>query len=154
MEFPPQVWGPFFWNTLHIAALAYPNEPTYTHKKAAKEFFESLQVIIPCPKCRRHFADHLAKFPIPPHLDTRTTLFKWTVVLHNSVNKALGKPEYTEQETIQYFKRLGRWAKSPIISDKVFEEIDYKSFLRGLLIGIAAAGSLIGIYLLVHYVTE
>ena len=149
MNFPPQVWGPFFWNTIHIAALGYPTEPTYTHKKAAKEFLEALQVIIPCPKCRRHFADHIAKFPITPHLDTRNAFFKWTVVLHNSINKALGKPEYTEQETIKYFKRLGDRAKSPIVSSAVFEEIDYKSFLRGLLIGITAVCAVVGVYFLV-----
>lgn len=154
MNIPPQVWGPFFWNVIHIVALGYPTEPTYTHKKAVKEFFESLQVIVPCPKCRRHFADHLIKYPITPHLDARTDLFKWTVVLHNAVNKALGKPEFTEKETINYFKRLGQRAKSPIVNNKVFEEIDYRSFLRGLLIGVAATASLVGIYLLVSYVTE
>ena len=154
MNIPPQVWGPFLWNTIHIVALGYPSEPTYTHKKAMKEFFEALQVIIPCPNCRRHFAKHLETFPITPHLDNRRDLFKWTVVLHNSVNKALGKPEYSEKDTIKYFKRLGERGKSPIVNDKVFEEIDYRSFLRGLIIGMVSVFSLVGVFYLVRYVSE
>ena len=42
MQFPPSVWGPFFWHTIHIVALGYPKNPTYTDKKCAKEFYESL----------------------------------------------------------------------------------------------------------------
>ena len=42
MQFPPSVWGPFFWHTIHIVALGYPKSPTYTDKKCAKEFYESL----------------------------------------------------------------------------------------------------------------
>ena len=42
MHIPPEEWGPFFWNTIHLVALGYPSEPTYVDKKAAKDFFESL----------------------------------------------------------------------------------------------------------------
>ena len=46
MNIPPTVWGPFFWLTIHIVALGYPSNPTHAHKKAAKEFFESLKLHI------------------------------------------------------------------------------------------------------------
>ena len=59
MQFSPNVWGPFFWHTIHIAALGYPKEPSYTEKKAAKEFFESLQFMLPCGVCREHYAKHM-----------------------------------------------------------------------------------------------
>jgi hypothetical protein len=39
---PPTTWGPFFWHTIHIIALGYPKNPTYTDKKCVKEFYESL----------------------------------------------------------------------------------------------------------------
>lgn len=139
MHLPPSTWGPFFWHTMHITALGYPAEPTYTHKKAAKEFFESLQVLIPCPICREHYAEHLQKMPISPHLDSRTDLFKWTVVVHNAVNKMLGKPEFSEQDSIQFYKRLGARGKSPVITYKDFEEVDYRSVAKG--IGIGVGGS-------------
>ena len=59
MNIPPEVWGPFFWHTIHITALGYSNKPTYAQKKAAKEFYESLSVMIPCPVCREHLKKHL-----------------------------------------------------------------------------------------------
>lgn len=70
MHIPPEVWGPFFWHTIHIAALGYSQEPNYSEKKAMKEFFESLQIIIPCPICRTHYISHMAKLPIGPSLDS------------------------------------------------------------------------------------
>ena len=140
MNFPPDVWGPFFWHTIHIVAFGYPQKPTYAQKKAAKEFYESLSVLIPCPICREHYVQHLEKLPLTPHLDSRKDLFKWTVVLHNEVNTMLKKPTWTEQEVIAYYKRLGARGKSPVISHTNFEEADWRAYLRG--IGIGAGGVL------------
>lgn len=140
MNFPPDVWGPFFWHTIHIVAFGYPQKPTYAQKKAAKEFYESLSILIPCPICREHYVQHLEKLPLTPHLDSRKDLFKWTVVLHNEVNTMLKKPVWTEQEVIAYYKRLGARGKSPVISHKDFEEADWRAYLQG--IGIGAGGVL------------
>jgi hypothetical protein len=150
MHLPPATWGPFFWHTMHIVALGYPAEPTYTHKKAAKEFFESLQVLIPCPVCREHYADHLQKYPITPHLDSRTDLFKWTVVVHNEVNKMLGKPQYSEQDSIAFYKRLGARGKSPVISHKDFEEVDSRSLAKGIGIGVGGSALIAAILYLTY----
>ena len=43
----PAVWGPILWTTIHIVALGYPKEPTFSEKRAAKEFYESLTHLIP-----------------------------------------------------------------------------------------------------------
>lgn len=145
MHLPPQVWGPFFWHTMHITALGYPQEPTYTHKKAAKEFFESLQVLIPCPVCREHYADHLKELPITPHLDSRKDLFKWTVVIHNAVNKDLGKPQFSEQDSILFYKRIGARGKSPVINHLDFEESDSRTLVRGIGMGVGASAVVAGI---------
>lgn len=150
MHLPPQVWGPFFWHTIHITALGYPSQPTYTHKKAAKEFYESLSILIPCPICREHFAEHLKAYPITPHLDSRTDLFKWTVVLHNAVNKTLGKPEFSEQDSIAFYKRIGERGKSPVLSHVELEEIDMKSVVRGVGIGVGASALVAGILYLAN----
>lgn len=150
MHLPPQVWGPFFWHTIHISALGYPSEPTYTHKKAAKEFYESLQVMIPCPVCREHYAEHLKLYPLTPHLDSREDLFKWTVVLHNAVNKSLGKPEYSEQDSIEFYKRIGARGTTPVLNGTHFEEIDYRSMVRGIGIGVGASALVAGILYLAN----
>ena len=145
MHIPPEVWGPFFWHTIHIAALGYPQAPTYTDKKAAKEFYESLQVLIPCPVCRDHYISHMAKLPIGPSLDSKKDLFRWTVQLHNEVNEMLKKRKYSETEVIQYYTRLGARGKSPVISGNDFVESDYQAMLKGIGIGVSITAILGGI---------
>ncbi len=150
MHIPPEAWGPFFWHTIHIIALGYPMEPSHAHKKAAKEFYESLKILIPCPICKEHYIAHLEKYPLTPHLDRRTDLFRWTVLLHNEVNKALGKRLFTETQAIQYYSRLGARGRSPVITPEDFLEADYKAFLQGLGIGIAATVTLGGVFWLLE----
>jgi len=135
MKIGPQVWGPFFWHTIHIAALAYPTKPNYAEKKAAKEFFESLQFLLPCPICKEHLKVHLRKYPITPHLDRREDLFKWTVILHNEVNISLNKDTMTEIEVLYYLKRLGARNTSPVINKDMLDEIDMRSMIKGGFIG-------------------
>jgi hypothetical protein len=137
----PSTWGPFFWLTIHIIALGYPNEPTYTDKHAARDFFQSLGHLLPCPTCREHYKQHIAALPITPHLDRRGDLFKWTVDLHNAVNKSLNKPTWTEQEVIAYIERLGKRDRSPIITDVDFSEKDARSVAIGIGIGATAVGA-------------
>jgi len=131
MRLSPNIWGPPFWLSIHITALAYSKNPSYAEKKAAKEFFESLQFILPCPICREHLKEHLKKYPITPHLDRREDLFKWTIMLHNEVNKSLNKPSFTELEAILYIKRLGERNISPIINKDMLDEIDMRSMVKG-----------------------
>jgi hypothetical protein len=150
MKLPPDVWGPFFWHTIHIAALGYPSKPTYAHKKAAKEFYESLAIMIPCPVCREHFSQHIALFPISPHLDSREDLFNWTVVFHNAVNKTLGKPEFSQVDSLAYYKRIGARGTTPVLNHTHLEEIDYRSFAHGLGAGLALTAAAAGILYLVN----
>lgn len=145
MHIPPETWGPFFWNTIHIAALGYPTEPSHGHKKAAKEFFESLQYMIPCPICRDHYKVHLAKYPLLPHLDRRRDLFRWTLLLHNEVSKSLNKPLFTEEETLLYLKRLGELHRSPIWTVEDFAEGDWKARTQGIVAGIVVGGMACGV---------
>jgi len=140
MHIPPEVWGPFFWYTIHITALGYPTEPAYAHKKAAKEFFESLRFLIPCPICRDHYTQHLEKYPIVSHLDRRSDLFRWTILLHNEVNKTLKKPVFTEAEVLKHLTRLGARGRSPVWGPDDFAEADWKARLQGFGAGAAIVG--------------
>lgn len=144
MNFPPSVWGPFFWHTIHIVALGYPKNPTYTDKKCAKEFYESLAFLLPCAVCREHYKEHLSKNPLTPFLDSRSDLLKWTIIIHNAVNKMLGKPEWTEPEVISYYERLGRRNRSPVWTKEDMKEVDYHSFVKGFITGTAILGTVGG----------
>ncbi len=133
MQFPPTVWGPFFWHTIHIVALGYPKNPSYADKKSAKEFYESLAFLLPCSICKEHYKSHLQKYPITPYLDSRADLMKWTIQVHNDVNKMLGKPEWSMEEVIAYYERLGRRERSPVWTKEDMNEVDYRSFVRGFI---------------------
>ena len=146
MRLPPSVWGPIFWHTIHITALGYPQSPSYAQKRAAKEFYEALAHLIPCPVCREHYQTHLQVAPIGPHLDRRDDLFRWTVDLHNRVNDTLGKPRVSESEAINFYRRIGARGKSPVILQETLHELDSRSMLKGALIGggvVFTAGALL-----------
>lgn len=142
MRLPPEVWGPFFWHTMHITALGYPTQPSYTQKRAAKEFYEALAQLIPCPVCREHYQTHLQKMPLSPHLDRRADLFRWTVELHNEVNTMLGKPRVSELEALAFYRRIGARGKSPVINQEHLDEVDIRSMIKG---GIIAAGTVLAV---------
>lgn len=142
MHIPPEVWGPFFWHTIHITALGYPSEPSYNHKKSAKDFYESLKLLIPCPVCSEHYITHMKKYPITPHLDRREDLFRWTLLLHNEVNKSLDKAPLTYSEVIKYYERLGERKRSPIWTRDDFAEADWAARIQGLCTGIFLTGVL------------
>jgi hypothetical protein len=135
MQFPPSVWGPFFWHTIHIVALGYPKNPTYTDKKCAKEFYESLAFLLPCSVCREHYKEYLQAKPISTFLDSRTDLIKWTIQNHNNVNKMLGKPEWTLEEVLSYYEKVGARNRSPVWTKEDMKEVDYASFVKGFLTG-------------------
>jgi hypothetical protein len=122
---------------MHLVALGYPNEPTYAEKRAAKEFFESFTHLIPCPTCKLHYSEHLKELPITPSLDNRKDLFKWTVDMHNLVNKDLGKPEYTEADSIAFYHKLGEMGRSPVWTP---EDIQSYYFAKVAKYGAAALG--------------
>lgn len=129
--------------TIHIVALGYSEQPTYAEKRAAKEFYEGLQFLLPCSICREHYREHITAQPVSPFLDNRKSLFTWTVNLHNTVNKKLNKPTVTEAEALQYIGRLGARARSPLWSSADMNEVDTASFMRGVLLS-ATVGGVIG----------
>ena len=73
-------WGPSGWKLLHHATYVYDN----THKKAYREFFESVPYILPCKYCRTSLTDYYEELPL--ELDH---LVKWQYKIHNKVNDKL-----------------------------------------------------------------
>jgi len=106
MHLPPEVWGPIFWSTFHIVALAYPDEPNYSEKRAAKEFFKSMMFLLPCPVCRAHFTEIMRGMPVDTWLDDRASLIEWVVQVHNHVNSRLGKREFTVGEFMERYQQF------------------------------------------------
>ncbi len=93
MQISPKQWGPPFWKCIHFTALGYPNKPTDDIKIAYKNFFIALKDVIPCHICGNHYIEFINKFPLDDCvMSSKTTLFNWTVDLHNDVNVRSNKP--------------------------------------------------------------
>ena len=89
-------WGPHGWIFLHSITFQYPMNPSINDKKNYYNFFHSLQYILPCPKCKNHYSDHLKNNPI--QLNSRLDLIHWLIKVHNNVNKSLNKKIYSFNE--------------------------------------------------------
>ena len=47
------------------------------------------------------------------------------------MNKQLGKPRFTESDSIAFYSRLGAQGRSPVITTDDFAEADMRAILRG-----------------------
>lgn len=156
MHLSPEVWGPVFWCTLHIISLAYPDEPTYAEKRSAKDFFNALAHLLPCPVCREHFREVLQGMPIENWLDNRKSLVEWVWTAHNRVNKSLGKREITLEEFYAAYKEMAdRGLPIPPASPtaEINDAAQSAAFVRGASYAAGAIGvvGVVGALLWVSY---
>lgn len=96
-------WGPHFWRVIHSFAAAY--RPTYEVKQAFKQFIYSLTGILPCDVCRQHYLENLKQLPLTEeYLSNSHNLFLWSYLLHDLVNKKLGKysPPFEQVKSIYF----------------------------------------------------
>lgn len=93
----PKNWGKFGWGFIHNVALGYPNnEISYMEKEQYRIFFTVIGDVLPCEDCRKHYKEMIKDSP--PVLVDRNSIFKWTVDIHNKVNKRLNKKIITLSE--------------------------------------------------------
>ena len=85
------IWGSHLWFSLHTISFAYPIKPTLIDQNNYKNFFVSLQNVIPCSVCQRNYKRHLLEHPIDKHLNSRKDLVYWLIDIHNMVNSEIGK---------------------------------------------------------------
>lgn len=143
IHMPPQIWGPIFWSTLHIASLTYSDKPTDRQKANMKAFYESMVDVLPCPICRVHYEANLEEMPIDKALNSRMELIHWVWTMHNRVNVQLGKREFTFGEFVQSMRDLEKAKKavppSFTTSNTIAKQIHDFSFVDGLLLGTGSA---------------
>jgi len=96
IQFLPSVWGGAAWKFLHCVALSYPTKPTQQDRNDYKNFFLSLDKILPCETCSKHFIENKKTHDINKYLNNPHDLFSWTVKIRNEVQKILGKPLHDE----------------------------------------------------------
>ena len=106
MGLDPRIWGPKGWFFLHSIALNYPKNPTEKDKQNFKTFFESIQNVLPCPQCSKHYKENFENNSIDSHLDNNISLNKWLVEMHNSVNNLYNKPTITYEQFLINYKDI------------------------------------------------
>ena len=97
--------GPKLWKSIHnVALLEYPENPSEDDKTYYMNYYKNFWKIIPCLKCSVNYRKNWEELPITSYLESRTQLFEWTVLLHNIVNKELGKKEISLSEALSIYK--------------------------------------------------
>ena len=100
------IWGSHLWFSLHSITFSYPNNPTNLDKEYYKNFFISLQNVIPCSICKKNYKRHLIEHPIDNHLNSRKKLVYWLIDIHNMVNSEIGKKIYSYDTIINKYENV------------------------------------------------
>ena len=88
MNLNPKVWGPHAWFFLDSIMLSLPNKLNNEQKNIYKNFFTSLQYILPCECCRNHYTENLKKYPLTDQiLSNKENMIKWLLNIHNNVRQ-------------------------------------------------------------------
>jgi hypothetical protein len=88
MNLNPKVWGPHAWFFLDSIMLSLPNKLNNEQKNIYKNFFTSLQYILPCEGCRNHYTENLKKYPLTDQiLSNKENMIKWLLNIHNNVRQ-------------------------------------------------------------------
>ena len=78
MNLNPRIWGPHAWFFLDSVILSLPNRLNNEQKKIYKDFFTSLQHILPCQACREHYKENLKKYPLTDKvLSSKDNMIIW-----------------------------------------------------------------------------
>jgi len=104
----PSYWGDEEWTFLFSSAFDYPNKPSEEEINDAERLILSLKSMLPCLKCRNNYIIHLSKLNVNKNIySCKENLIKFLVDVKNEVNKSLGKPVYTYDETVNhYYKKI------------------------------------------------
>lgn len=91
-------WGPPAWTTLHSIAVTY--EPQ--HAESFKMLITSLLNLLCCIECRTNLRNNLRALPIDRYLGSNESLFYWTYLLHDKVNREISKKYNIEKKSPPY----------------------------------------------------
>ena len=98
----PKAWGPHGWAFMEAIVFHYPDNPTPEEKQAALNFFDSLMLLLPCEKCRKHYIENRKVLKID--VSSKDKLSRWLVDFHNEVNKMLGKTEWKYEDVSKKYQ--------------------------------------------------
>jgi hypothetical protein len=106
MNLNPKVWGPHAWFFLDSIVLSLPNKLNYEQKTIYKNFFTSLQNVLPCEGCREHYKKNLKKYPLTDEiLSKKENMIKWLLNVHNNVRRNAKKIPISIKQYFEYYDK-------------------------------------------------
>jgi hypothetical protein len=106
MNLNPKVWGPHGWFFIDSIMLSLPNKLNYEQKNIYKNFFTSLQDILPCEGCREHYKQNLIKYPLTDKvLSKKENMIKWILNVHNNVRRDAKKIPISINQYFEYYNK-------------------------------------------------
>ena len=72
----PKSWGPHFWFMMRCIAHNYGEYPSSSEKRVTEDFYTNLKYLLPCNKCKKHYADLLEEYPVKENLCCKSCRFQ------------------------------------------------------------------------------
>lgn len=85
------LWGPDAWSMLHNVSFGSPEILDEDDKINYTSFYTNIKCILPCSLCRTAFKNMIDFVKITDYIDGRDGLCYWVFIIHNLVNRKLGK---------------------------------------------------------------
>jgi hypothetical protein len=100
-------WGPDYWRVCHAVTFMYPEtNPKASDKRVIINFFELLPFILPCAACGIHLHATFKDLPLDDTvLESRDSLTRWLVKVHNIVNTRKGKPTANYVDVYKFYQQ-------------------------------------------------
>ena len=95
-----KIWGPSIWNLFHGMSYNLLSD-IYEDIQNAINIIVTICYNLPCPICSQHAKVHLAKYSLSK-INTRNKLKQFVFVFHNTINKDLHKPQFTQDGLVMY----------------------------------------------------
>lgn len=103
---PPSIWGHSGWKFLFSMAYVYPiQNPDKITRQDYYLYLTHLKNMLPCEKCKKHYAEYLENKPLQFYLTNRESLFHWLLGLHNKSNRDTMIPNF-QQAISRYLPRI------------------------------------------------
>lgn len=132
MNLNPKVWGPHTWFFLDSVVLSLPNKLNYEQKNIYKNFFTSLQNILPCEACREHYKENLKKYPLTDEiLSKKENMIKWLLNVHNNVRRDAKKIPISIK---QYFEYYNKQYDDDYNKKKISKDCNFKYYISIIII--------------------
>lgn len=114
----PEVWGRSFWEFLDAIIATYPkDDPPPEHRNATYDLLKGLATLLPCPTCRKHYAEFIQRHPIDQALVSRGELVRFYFLLRQDVAGRTRKsmPARSPEELWAFIVRRLRVVPAPAV---------------------------------------